>query len=168
MSVPPAAARIAVPARPAILRVAAPAHPAVVRDLVPGIPGPGGPAGPAGPDPGVSAFTAGQDLGGQRVIGLGVDGSAIHASADDPDHILRVLGISTGAAALGAMVTVRGAGEMTDPSWSWLPGPVWCGLFGALTQVLPELPDAVFRQQVAFAVSPIRILVGLRMAVRLA
>ena len=138
------------------------------QDGAAGADGAPGQTGPAGPDVSLTPFTAGTDLGGQRVIGLGLDGSAIHASADDPDHILRVLGISTGAALAGAQVPVRSIGTIDDPSWSWVPGPIWCGLAGALTQAPPVTPTATFSQQVAFAVSPTRILVGLRMAVRLA
>ncbi|WP_267426375.1 hypothetical protein [Methylobacterium sp. GC_Met_2] len=134
----------------------------------PGAPGTAGPAGPAGPDVGLTPFAADADLGGQRVIGLGLNGSAVHASADDPDHILRVLGISTGAALAGSQVTVRSIGTMDDPSWAWVPGPIWCGLNGALTQAPPAQPVSAFSQQVAFAVSATRILVGLHMAVRLA
>ncbi|MCJ2072417.1 hypothetical protein MKK75_27105 [Methylobacterium sp. J-030] len=115
-----------------------------------------------------AALTASGAVGGQRaVVAAGAD-QVVHASADTPDHCGSVLGLSAGAAADGAAVIVVQAGPMVDPSWTWTPGPIWLGLDGALTQDPPELPAAAFRQKLADATGPTRIVVGLAHPILLA
>ena len=96
----------------------------------PGIPGPAG-------DGSTITKTATVAIGGHRVvIASGASGAAI-ADKDTPDHMHRVIGITKGAAGSGNQIEIAGAGEMTEPSWTWSVGPVWLGSNGLLTQTPP-------------------------------
>lgn len=95
-----------------------------------------GPPGPAGPVGGLATRIAGEALGGHRAVTIGVDGRAYLASPVEP-QAMAVFGVTTGAAASGAPVEICCAGEVTEPSWTWTPGPVWLGANGTLTQVVP-------------------------------
>jgi len=98
--------------------------------------GPPGPPGPAG-DGSTITKIASTSIGGHRVvIASGSSGAAI-ADKDTPDHMHRVIGITKGAANSGSQVEIAGAGEMTEPSWSWSVGPVWLGSNGLMTQTPP-------------------------------
>lgn len=83
----------------------------------------------------IAAATAGEALSGHRAVRFNA-GSAFYAdrTAANAAH---AAGITTGAAAMGAAVGVQIDGELTEPSWTWAPGPVWLGLTGFLTQVIP-------------------------------
>lgn len=50
----------------------------------------------------------------------------------------KVVGISVTAAADGEPFEVLTDGEWADASWSWTPGPVFCGADGVLTQTPPS------------------------------
>lgn len=118
-----------------------------------------GPSGP--PGAGVSnTLVAQQPLGGHRiVIAAGLNG-ADHADATDPAHFGRVVGITTGAAAALAEVTVQSAGPIDEASWSWVPdADIWLGTNGLMTQTPPS--SAAFVQRVGFALTPTRIWVDL-------
>lgn len=95
-----------------------------------------GPPGPAGPVGGLVTCPAGEAIGGQRAVTIGPDGKAYRASPAGPGA-LAVFGLTAGAALAGAPVTIQCAGPMTEPSWTWTPGPVWLGPDGVPTQVLP-------------------------------
>jgi len=78
------------------------------------------------------------DLGGQRVV---VNDGAYNVTYADASNLLEmhnVLGLTQGAAALGAEVVVLKSGEITEGSWSWTPDNyVYLGLNGLLTQTVP-------------------------------
>lgn len=118
-----------------------------------------GPPGPPGPVAGALVKIASEALGGHRVVrstsGVGVG----YASADNPLHGDDVLGITQGAALLGGEVTITALDEITEPSWSWVPGePLFLGLNGLPTQVVPEPGgDAEFSLVLGYAVSPTTI-----------
>lgn len=95
-----------------------------------------GPPGPAGPVGGLVTRVAGEALGGHRAVTIGMDGKAYLASPVEP-QAMAVFGVTTGAAAMGAPVVIQCAGPITEPSWSWTPGPVWLGMDGVPTQLLP-------------------------------
>lgn len=101
-----------------------------------GFAGPRGPQGPQG-DPGGSSAIA-------RPIGAVVQGLRIVRSEDGviypvdlaiEAHAGQVLGLGLqSVTVIGNPVNVQLAGPVTDSSWAWAPGPVWCGADGALTQ----------------------------------
>lgn len=78
------------------------------------------------------------NLSGHRAIALTAEGKAIYA-----DHTLShsavVIGITTGAAMAGATATVQTSGKLTEPSWNWVPGIVYVGTSGGLTQTAPTV-----------------------------
>lgn len=108
---------------------AADAEPASVAAII-------GPPGPAGPVGGFVTRTAGEALGGHRAVVIGADGKAYLALPVEP-QAMAVFGVTTGAAMAGASVTIQCAGPMTEPTWTWAPGPVWLGADGVPVQVLP-------------------------------
>lgn len=102
-----------------------------------GTQGPPGPPGPAGGQALVK--TADVTLSGHRVVratsALGVN----YADNQTPSHAATVVGVTTGAALLGAAVIVQVSGEIVEPSWAWTPNlPVYCGPNGTLTQTPPS------------------------------
>ena len=104
-----------------------------------------GPAGPQGLQ-GVRGdvvleLVAAATINGHRAIADNGAGQAVHADAATLAHGLAIVGISDGAAALGAVVSARTGGPMHFSGWSWAPGPVFLGLDGVLTQSVP--PSAV-------------------------
>lgn len=101
----------------------------------------GGLRGPAGRD-GVAGgqsetLVAGAALSGHRAV-IASGGSAYYASADSPQTAAQTVGVTTQAADAGAPVTVQRFGRLVELTWSWVPGPVYLGLAGALTQTAPE------------------------------
>lgn len=70
-----------------------------------------------------------------------------------------VEGVSANAvSAAGQTVTIVTGGEMVEPSWTWTPGPVFCGTGGALTQ---SIPAATWVRQIGVATAADRIIVRL-------
>jgi hypothetical protein len=124
-----------------------------------------GPAGPAGPQgvPGIAGaleLKAAQALGGHRVvIAVGADGCD-YADATNPAHFARVIGMTTGAAAAGALVTVQTSKSIDNAGWAWTPnGDLWLSANGLLTQTIPT--GGAFVQPVGFALTPTRVWIDL-------
>lgn len=115
-----------------------------------------GDAGPgAGPIQSLQGI-AGPALGGHRAVGMDDTGVYRYASNATPADVLRVAGITVGAAASGAAVSVQTNGPITEPSWSWTPdAPVYLGQNGGLTQTAPTLASgAVFSMAIGIALTP--------------
>lgn len=106
----------------------------------------------------VVSASAASDLGGHRVVRALGDGTVEYASSADVAHASTVLGITTGATSGGDVPSIRVAGEMTDPSFAFAPGPIYFNGSGVLTQTRPV---AGFVQQVATAVSATKIVIDL-------
>jgi hypothetical protein len=85
----------------------------------------------------VQVFNAGETLGGNRAVKIHSDSLAYYVSADVPTDIGKACGITTGAATVGNSAIIQRFGLMTEPSWTWVPGPVYVGVNGALTQTPP-------------------------------
>lgn len=90
----------------------------------------------AGTGSAVETFTAGETLGGHRAVFASGD-VVRYASASAPDNVSTVVGITTQAAAAGNPVDVQRSGRITENTWSWVPGDVYLGDNGLLTQVEP-------------------------------
>jgi len=133
-------------------------QPAVLVDGVPGPRGPAGPQGEPGPPAEMPLLVAARALGGHRAVVAVGDDRVDYASADQPDHAGRVLGITAGAVDAAEAVRVVIAGPMVEPSWNWVSGPVFVGLDGLLTQAPPA---SGFVQVVGAALAPTRLLVAL-------
>lgn len=115
------------------------------------ISGPTGPAGPTG-DATVT-MTASVDISGHRLITRDTSGEAEYADASNPSHVNVPLWLTLGAASIGADVAAQASGIVTEPSWSWTPGPLYLGVSGLITQVVPVAPTALFLVQVGYATS---------------
>ena len=100
-------------------------------------------------------------LSGHQVIAADGNGQAAYASADDLADVLRVVGVSTHAAALGASILVETNDVLEHGAWAWTPGDVvFLGINGAIVSAVP--PGAAFSQVVGRALSATRILVGIQ------
>jgi len=93
---------------------------------------------------GVGAYTrvtrtAGEALGGHRVVRQYLDGAVYYASNTSDSHKHAVLGITVGAVESGNTATVQTYGELLEPSWTWTPGlPIFLTTNGQLSQTAPS------------------------------
>jgi len=78
-----------------------------------------------------------RDLSGHRVV-KAVFGGADYASSDNAADANTVVGLTVGAAAQGQPIKIQAEGEITEPSWNWVEGPVFNGINGLLTQTEPS------------------------------
>lgn len=124
----------------------------------------GGGGGGTGSALDIISCTAGEALGGQRVVYASGANDVSHASSSNVAHIGKIVGITVGAVVNGAVASVRNAGEMIDVSFAFVPGPVYFNATGVLTQTQPVVG---FIQQVAVAVSATKIVVGLGLPITL-
>lgn len=108
--------------------------------------------------------TAVEPISGQRGVRAVAGGVAL-ASAADLSHFGALVGISTGATAAGAACAYVASGPISEPSWSWSPGPVLLGADGVLTQ---QEPTRGFLQQVGISDAPTRLVVGILPPIKIA
>lgn len=112
-----------------------------------GIPGPAGNALVSG--------TAGEALGGHRMVTTNASGLLIHATNDNAAHAGRVVGMTTGAAASGDTATVQTAGAITESGWAWTPGSLlWLTTAGLISGTPPATG---WVQAIGYAQSPTTI-----------
>ena len=122
--------------------------------------GPAGRPGAAGAPGGASfARIADAALGGHRVVRALADNRVALASSDTAEHAELIVGVTTHAASEGAEINITAGGEITEASWSWAPGPVFCGVAGVLTQTPPATG---FIRQIGIADAPDRLIIDLR------
>jgi hypothetical protein len=118
-----------------------------------------GPQGPAGSVGGFDTYTAGQDLGGHRVVVTNAAGELIYAENTDATHADQAARITTQAASSGADITVQVTGAMFEGSWAWTPGAaLYVGTNGLMTHTVPSSP-AVFSKVIAVAETATQILI---------
>ncbi|MBK8912950.1 MAG: DUF2190 family protein [Chlorobi bacterium] len=111
--------------------------------------------GPAGSED--ITITAGESLGGHRVVTTNAAGHAIYASSATSDHAGRLLGVTTGAASSGATATIRTRGEMTEAGWAWIPGGL---LYLSTNGMLSHTPPATgFAQVIGYAMTATTIFI---------
>ena len=100
-------------------------------------------------------------LGGHRVVRQTATGPD-YADSGVLLHQENILGLTTGAASAGSLVTIQRDGEIIEPSWNWTAGLVFLGHNGLLTQALPTSPDSAFIQAIGFSTTPQTLYVALR------
>jgi hypothetical protein len=96
-----------------------------------------GPQGRPGIDSVDLSIVTAAAIGGQRVIATDDQGMAVYA--DNLTRYKTVIGISTGAAIQGAVVTVKPFGRLEDTSWNWNPEKgLFLGINGLIVQDVPD------------------------------
>jgi hypothetical protein len=131
-----------------------------------GVPGPRGPPGQTGPTGATTlSCTAGAALSGNRMVTYDANSAVVYASsADATAHA--VLGMTLGAALLGAAVSVQTYGEVVEPSWSWIPlEPVYLSTNGTLSQTAPVTGYCV---RLGFALDARTLMLAVEPALKLA
>jgi hypothetical protein len=84
------------------------------------------------------AAPAAINMSGHRAV-IQTNNGLDYASNDNPIHSLELVGVSLNAAIIGGTVNVVVLGNITEPSWNWIPNqPVFLGLNGYLTQAPPS------------------------------
>lgn len=105
----------------------------------------------------VNSFVAGEVLGGQRVVMI-VGGEAFHYDPTDENNAGRDIGITKGAAIIGAMVEVVSKGIMTGFSGSLVQDSIYyAGSSGTLTDTIPTGPGIDMRVGVAVDANTLNI-----------
>lgn len=108
------------------------------------------------------------DISGHRLVLLDAQGRANYASSADLTHAARVVGMTTHAAVAGAPVALQIFGEVTEPSWNWIPDqPVYLGADGHLTQSVPVAPAAKFAVVVGFPISTTTLFINIGIPITL-
>jgi hypothetical protein len=82
------------------------------------------------------SITAGETINGGRAVFLS-GGLAYKADKDSLTEVKGIFGIAPGAIGNGAVGPVAFTGQLSDSSWTWVSGPIFCGTDGALTQTAP-------------------------------
>ncbi len=118
-------------------------------------PGPRGEDGPPG-----SSFTitypAVTALSGQRAVLYDpAFGGWVYASRVVAEHAAAALGITVGAASIGASAEALMFGQMDEIGWNWpAPCALWLDSAGVITATPPA---SGYQRQVAHAITPTRI-----------
>jgi len=101
-----------------------------------------GPQGRPGMDSVDLSIVAAAAIGGQRVVATDELGMAVYA--DNLTRYKTVIGISTGVAIQGAVVTVKPFGRLEDSSWNWNPEKgLFLGINGLIVQDVPDTGSIV-------------------------
>lgn len=96
------------------------------------------PVPPLSSTPGVLKRTAGETIAGHRAVYVDVDNKLLLADLGaDPDCWNSVCGITPDSYVIGNDAYARFMGEMSDPSFNFVGGPVYLGASGTLTQTIP-------------------------------
>lgn len=109
----------------------------------------------------VLQYVAGINLSGHRMVIVDIGSEVvIYADSTIPSHATKVLGMTTGAAMLGNLATIRTSGELTEVSWNWdLSLPIWLGINGLLTQVIPSVGFSLI---IGFPITATKIYIDIR------
>lgn len=78
-------------------------------------------------------LVAGEVIHSLRAV-MAVDGEALHPDTSSNPDSVRVVGIALISGVIGDEILVQPSGRLTESSWSWSPGSVYCGDDGVLTQ----------------------------------
>lgn len=100
-----------------------------------GLPGQRGLPGASGTDgAAISTLPIGAVIQGLR-LARSQNGTIYPVDTAQPDHAEQVIGLALQSVTIvGYDVNVQRMGKVSDSSWAWAPGVVWCGPDGALTQ----------------------------------
>lgn len=118
-----------------------------------------GPPGPPGPAGGTAVlWPPGETIFGQRVV-RAENGLIYHPDVTLVEHAKAVFGISLQSGSAGDdPLQVQVSGELTEPSWNWTPGYVYCGQDGQLVQ---PAQDIGWLLSIGRAISPTTIIIDI-------
>ncbi|MEP7235241.1 MAG: hypothetical protein ABI778_08095 [Ignavibacteriota bacterium] len=121
--------------------------------------------GDTGDSANIVSHVAGISLGGHRAVVLDAAEHAIYADKDTPSHANKVIGITTGAAAIGANTLIAAYGEIDEPSWAWTPGEaIYLSTGGLVTQTAPV---SGFLLIIGFAITATKIFISIKQPIAL-
>jgi hypothetical protein len=124
-------------------------------------------AGPAGPPGDAIPVPVGPlPISGHSAVAVNADGRLVPADCTLAEHLGAVLGVVAHAWSPGDSAVVRTSFPLEHEGWAWVPGPVYLGAAGQLTQALPS--GARFCQVVGHALSATRVLLDLQPPITLA
>lgn len=128
--------------------------------------GPTGGPGPQGPAGDGSTFnkTADINLSGHRAVRAVSADRVSYVSSDDVAQMGMAIAITTGSALADATVNLRAYGEIAEPSWAWVAGPVFLGVNGVLTQTVPSTG---YVQRIGIALSSTKMQVAIAPPIKL-
>lgn len=106
---------------------------------------------------------AGEDLGGHRAVIL-LSGSAFYADSTELSHAGLVVGLTTGAVALGGAASIQSCGELLGLSGLIPDQPIYLSTNGTLIQTPPS---SGFALQLGIALSSTAILININTAIGL-
>lgn len=110
-------------------------------------------------------YIAGEILSGHRAVIIDADGLVYYADSTNSAHKYKVVGITQGAASLGAIAFIQTFGELIEPSWTWTVGtPIWISTGGLLTQTTPI---AGFALEIAIPITATKIFIQQKMPITL-
>jgi hypothetical protein len=142
---------------PLLIAEAQDAEAIIVHGGEPGLPGS---AGGGSGDVVQTSLVADVALGGQRVVWGNALGRAVYADHSDSAMPVRSIGVTTGAAAANANVTVQTHGPMEELSWTWTPQQeLFLGVNGLMTHTPPA---SGFSLVVAFAITATKIFIDVK------
>lgn len=96
-------------------------------------------------------------IGGYRVVRR-ISGGIEYADASILGHLNSVIGLTTSAIGSGFSGQVITLGDIEESSWNWTPNlPLFLGLNGLLTQVVPTISDSVFSLMLGKAITSKKI-----------
>lgn len=98
-----------------------------------------GPQGPAGPDGGLEQeYTAGESVGGHRVVYVDEDGAVRYADCTEAAHAFKIAGLTLEASTAGNPVRVQTYGVVAEPSLNLsVDDQIYLGSSGLFTQTPP-------------------------------
>lgn len=117
-----------------------------------------GPEGYSPPPGGASVeYISGEALNMYSPVVI-ADGLVAPADQSDLAHLGQVIGVAVTSATLGGQVRILQIGRVVNPTWNWIPGPIYLGV-KALTQT-PATSGIL--QVLAVAVTATEILVAVK------
>lgn len=119
-------------------------------------------------EPGPAGGSTLQRIAGQIISALRavyeLDGVVRYLDYRDAEHVDLLVGVTITSGLAGEPVNIQLVGPLTDATWQWVPGPVWLGSQGQLTQAPP---DDGFDVLIGSAVSATRIQLNLQRPIEL-
>ena len=131
-----------------------------VSELIPTIPQP--------TDPSLFVLPSGEEITNLHVVGVGVDGKAYLVKSSEALTSGAAVGIAVTSAITDQDITIKVVGVFESLSLLLTPGlPVYVGVDGELSQVVPTKPANKFSQQVGTALSSTKILIEIQPSIDL-